>query len=184
MIYPFVMLFREDAIAAFEISLTFVVNWLRPVFEDYPSSSKKVMGFFGKRLRKLEKRVNALDYPLSAIVQPLLLVSLTDVLNRQHTLEVFDYLAAHPFAPELYLCIVAVILVKVEDKLCSLGTVEEIALVLRKEKNLDMEAVIAEAVELAVEEEEELATIYANPIFPLSRGRYPLCQFIRQTKPL
>jgi hypothetical protein len=76
-----------------------VLNWLRPVFEDYPNSSKKVMGFFSKKLRKLERRVNSLDYPLSAIIQPVLLVSLTDVLNKQHTLEVFDYLAAHPFTP-------------------------------------------------------------------------------------
>jgi hypothetical protein len=72
----------------------------------------------------------------------------------------------------------------VEDKLCSLNTVEEIALVLRKEKNLNMEDVIAEAVQLAVEEEEELGLIYSTPIFPLSKGRYPLCQFIKQTKPL
>lgn len=138
MIYPFVMLFKEDAIAAFEISLSFVVNWLRPIFEDYPNSSKKIMGFMGKRLRKLEKRVNALDYPLSALIQPLLLVSLTDILNKQHTLQVFDYLAAHPFSPELYLCIVAVILSKMEDRLCALESVEEMALVLRKEKNLNM----------------------------------------------
>jgi hypothetical protein len=137
-IYPFVMLFKEDAIAAFEISLTFVVNWFRPLFEDYPNSSKKIMGFFGKRLKKLEKKVNSLDYPLSAIIQPLLLVSLTDILNKQNTLEVFDYLAAHPFTPELYLCIIAVTLSKVEDKLCTLGTVEEIALALRKEKNLNI----------------------------------------------
>lgn len=107
------MLFREDAIAAFEISLSFVVNWFRPLFEDYPNSSRKVMAFLGKRLKKLEKKVNSLDYPLSAIMQPLLLVSLTDILNKQNTLEVFDYLAAHPFTPELYLCIVAVVVGKV-----------------------------------------------------------------------
>lgn len=47
----------------------------------------------------------------------------------------------------------AVILGRMEDKLCSLNSVEEIALVLRKEKNLDMEAVIGEAAELAVQEE-------------------------------
>lgn len=65
----------------------------------------------------------------------------------------FDYLAAHPFTPELYLCIVSVILGKMEDKLCSLSSVEEIALVLRKEKNLDIKAVIGEASELALQEE-------------------------------
>ena len=135
-IYPFVILFKEDAIAAFEISLTFIVNWFRPIFEDYPNSSKRVMAFFSKKLSKLEKKVNSLDYPLSAIVQPLLLVSMTDILNKQNTLEVFDFLAAHPFSPELYLCIIACILSRVEDKLCTYNTVEDIALALRKEKNL------------------------------------------------
>jgi hypothetical protein len=57
------------------------------------------MSFFSKKLKNLEKKVNALDYPLSAIIQPLLLVSLTDILNKQNTLEIFDYLAAHPFTP-------------------------------------------------------------------------------------
>lgn len=43
---------------------------------------------------------------------------------------------------------------------------------------------LAEAVELSVQEEEELSTIYTNPLFPLSRGRYPVCQFIKQEAPL
>lgn len=53
MIYPFVRLFKSDAIAAFEVSLTFILNWLRPLFEDYPNSSKTVMNFFSKHLNKL-----------------------------------------------------------------------------------------------------------------------------------
>ena len=43
--------------------------------------------------------MNSFDYPLSAIIQPLLLVALTDVLNKEDTLEVYDYLVAHPFSP-------------------------------------------------------------------------------------
>lgn len=112
------------------------------------------MAFFSKKLGKLEKKVNSLDYPLSAIVQPLLLVSMTDILNKQNTLEVFDFLAAHPFTPELYLCIIASILSRVEDKLCTYNTVEDIALALRKEKNLKIEEILGQAIELSVQEEE------------------------------
>lgn len=53
LIYPFVRLFKEDAIAAFEVSLTFVLNWFRPMFEDYPNSSKEIMNFCSRHLRKL-----------------------------------------------------------------------------------------------------------------------------------
>jgi hypothetical protein len=44
------------------------------------------MAFFSKNLKKLEKKVNSFDYPLSAIIQPILLVALTDILNKQQTL--------------------------------------------------------------------------------------------------
>jgi hypothetical protein len=53
LIHPFVKLFKEDAIAGFEISLTFLVNWFRPIFEDYPNSSKKIMSFMSRQLRNL-----------------------------------------------------------------------------------------------------------------------------------
>jgi hypothetical protein len=82
LIHPFVILFKNDAIAAFEISLTFLMNWLKPLFNDYPNSSKLVMSFFSSQLPMLEKRVNDLNYPLSSIIHPMLMVSLTDVLNK------------------------------------------------------------------------------------------------------
>lgn len=53
LIHPFVKLFKEDAIAAFEVSLTFILNWFRPMFEDYPNSSKSILNFFSKHLRQL-----------------------------------------------------------------------------------------------------------------------------------
>ena len=99
LVYPFVRLFKEDAIAAFQVSLTFILNWFRPIFEDYPNSSKSIMNFCSRQLRNLEKKINSFDYPLSAIIQPVLLVALTDVLNKQQTIEVYDYLVAHPFTP-------------------------------------------------------------------------------------
>jgi DNA-directed RNA polymerase subunit L len=72
------------------------------------------MGFCSKQLKKLEKKVNNFDYPLSAIIQPILLVSLTDILNKEQTIEAYDYLVAHPFTPELYLCLVVTIVSKME----------------------------------------------------------------------
>lgn len=66
--------------------MTFILNWFRPIFEDYPNSSKNIMNFFSAHLKKLEKKVNSFDYPLSAIIQPLLIVALTDILNKQQTL--------------------------------------------------------------------------------------------------
>lgn len=53
LIHPFVKLFKEDAIAAFETSLTFLLNWFRPIFDDYPNSSKSIMSFLGGYLPKL-----------------------------------------------------------------------------------------------------------------------------------
>jgi hypothetical protein len=53
LIHPFVRLFKEDAIAAFEMSLTFLLNWFRPIFGDYPNSSKDIMNFFSRHLPKL-----------------------------------------------------------------------------------------------------------------------------------
>ena len=89
---------------------------------------------------------------MSAIIQPLLLVAMTDILNKQDTLEVYDYLAAHPFSPELYLCIAVTVVSKVEEKLCGLSSIEDIALCLRKEKKLNIQEIIREAIVLAKKE--------------------------------
>jgi hypothetical protein len=182
LIYPFVRLFKEDAIAAFEVSLSFLLNWFRPLFQNYPNSSKTVMNFFSRHLKKLEKKMNSFDYPLSAIVQPLLLVALTDILNKQDTLEIYDYLAAHPYSPELFLCIAVTIVSKVEDKLCALASVEDIALCLRKEKKINIADIIKEAAALAKREEEELSQMYEQVAFPLSTQRYPACEFIKKVQ--
>jgi hypothetical protein len=53
LIHPFVKLFREDAIASFEISLTVLINWCQPLFSNYPNPSKPVMDLFARRLKKL-----------------------------------------------------------------------------------------------------------------------------------
>lgn len=86
LIHPFAMLFKEDAIVCFELSLTMLLNWLLPVFNDHPNPSKLIMAFCSKHLRKLETKVNSLDYPLSAILNPSLLVVLTDILTKQQSL--------------------------------------------------------------------------------------------------
>lgn len=90
------------------------------------------MNFCSRQLRNLEKKINSFDYPLSAIIQPVLLVALTDVLNKEQTIEVYDYLVAHPFTPELYLCLAVTIVAKMEEKLCRMGSIEDIAICLRK----------------------------------------------------
>lgn len=77
------------------------------------------------------------------------MVGLTDILNKDETLQVYDYLVAHPYSPELYLSITAVILKAMEDKLCAMMSIEDIALCLRKEKKLKIQHIIEEAVSLA-----------------------------------
>lgn len=57
------------------------------------------MKFFSEHLKKLEKKINGFDYPLSAVIQPILLVAMTDILNRQQTLQIYDYLVSYPFTP-------------------------------------------------------------------------------------
>ena len=96
------------------------------------------MGFFSRQLPDLERRVNSLDYPLSAVLEPLLLVVLTDILNKEQTLKVFDFLVSRPFSPELFLCVTAAIVGSIEGQLCKIGSIEDIACALRREKNLDM----------------------------------------------
>lgn len=81
-IYPFVKLFEEDSIMCFESSLTFLMNWYQPVFENYPNPSTKVINFARKYLPKLDKKIIASNYSLGAILNPMILVCLTDVLNK------------------------------------------------------------------------------------------------------
>ena len=68
----------------------------------------------------------------------------------------------------------------VEDILCSLNSVESISLGLRKEKNLNVRQIIEGALEIAENDEEELSEIYKDYAFPICKGRYPVCQFVKK----
>lgn len=57
------------------------------------------MDYARKHLKKLENRVNDFEYPLSAVLNPILLVCLTDILNKEDSLQLLDFLIAHPFSP-------------------------------------------------------------------------------------
>ena len=81
------------------------------------------MEIFEGELSKLNEKINIFDYPLSSVINPMLISCLTDVLNRQDWLQVFDYLVAHPFQPELLVGVALAVVRSVEGKLIKLGSV-------------------------------------------------------------
>lgn len=83
MIHPFVKLFEDDFTYCFEISLTFLLNWLWPILYDFPNANKEVMEIFEECLPTIKDKIESLDYPLSSLVNPMFVVTLTDVLNRK-----------------------------------------------------------------------------------------------------
>ncbi len=83
----------------FESSLTFLMNWYQPMFENYPNPSKKVVEFSKKYLPNLDKKVTASNYSLAAILNPMILVCLTDVLNKEDSLQIMDFLVTNPYSP-------------------------------------------------------------------------------------
>ena len=94
---------------------------------------------------KLNEKINSFDYPISAVINPMFVASLTDILNRQDWLQIFDHLVTRPFQPGLYITIGLAIVKCVEARLLKLSSVEEISISLRKEKNISMEVIIQEA---------------------------------------
>lgn len=74
----------------------------------------------------------ASNYTLGAILNPMILVCLTDVLNKEDSLQIMDFLVTNPFNPELFICITIQIVAMCEDQLCKLNSVEEISTALRK----------------------------------------------------
>lgn len=65
----------------------------------------------------------ASNYTLGAILNPMILVSLTDVLNKDDSLQIMDFLVTNPFNPELFICIAIQIVVMSENRLCKLSSV-------------------------------------------------------------
>ena len=119
-----------------------------------------------------------MDYPLSAVVHPSLVVSLTDVFNKEDWLEIFDYLLAHPYSPWMYVCILLEMVKMVEASLLKSTTVEKIAATLRKEKNLNVKDLIARAGKTANNDKKVLKEIYSDTFFPISKERYPIINFM------
>jgi hypothetical protein len=62
----------------------------------------------------------------------MVLVCLTDVLNKEESLQVLDFLVSNPFSPEYFICIAISIIANFEENLCKLNSVEEISVALRR----------------------------------------------------
>lgn len=99
LVYPFVKLFEEDSIMCFESSLTFLLNWYQPLFENYPNPSKRIITFAKKILPALDKKVSGFNYSLGAVLNPMFLVCLTDILNKDDSLQLLDFLVTNPYSP-------------------------------------------------------------------------------------
>lgn len=121
------------------------MNHFLPVMINFPEPNKVVMELFESYLRELTAKVESLNYPLSSVINPIFVVSMTDILNRNDWLVIFDYLTANSTRPWLYVCVVMVIVKSIEKKLIKMKTIEDIAFGLRREKSLRMNIVILEA---------------------------------------
>lgn len=64
------------------------------------------------------------NYSLGAIINPMILVCLTDVLNKQDSLQVLDFLVSNPFSPEYFICVAVAIVAMFEGQLCKMRSVE------------------------------------------------------------
>lgn len=125
--------------------MSFLMNHFLPVMINFPEPNKVVMELFESYLRELTAKVESLNYPLSSVINPIFVVSMTDILNRNDWLVIFDYLTANSTRPWLYVCVVMVIVKSIEKKLIKMKTIEDIAFGLRREKSLRMNIVILEA---------------------------------------
>lgn len=63
------------------------------------------------------------NYTLAAILNPMILVCLTDVLNKDDSLQVMDFLVTNPFNPEFFICLAIQIVAMSEERLCKLNSV-------------------------------------------------------------
>jgi hypothetical protein len=179
MVHPFVKLFPEDFPFAFECALAFLLNWLRPLFRDFPNANKQMMEVFEAELGALRQKVEALDYPLSALVAPMFVVALTDVLNRDDWLRLCDFWVTEPNEPWLCVCAAVAIVKAVEERLLKLPSVEQMSLTLRKEKNVPVPLLIERAKDIAKTHKQQLLSLYSSAVFPLPKGRYPIATFLR-----
>lgn len=48
-------------------------------------------------LPNLKRKIESLDYPLSSLINPMFVVTLTDVFNRKDWLEICDFWVTNPF---------------------------------------------------------------------------------------
>jgi hypothetical protein len=53
-------------------------------------------------------------------------------------------------------------------------SVEEISIALRKEKKLNVDLLIQNAIQIAKENQKELQNLYSKKSFPLTKERYPV----------
>lgn len=81
------------------------------------------MEIFELEMPRLNEKINSLDYPMSAVINPMFVATLTDVLNRQDWLQIFDHLVTHSFEPGLYIAVGLAIVKSVENNLLKLTSI-------------------------------------------------------------
>lgn len=106
------------------------------------------------------------------------LVCFTDVLNKKDWLELFDLVLTRPLEPWILLAVVIELLRHLQPELLQLKSLERMHCLLRKERNLDVKAIIRCGLDLAESHQEAFRKLYREARFPLPKDRYPVIKFM------
>jgi hypothetical protein len=195
-VFPFVLAFEKDDLAAFETSMAVVCRWQRFFLATYPHPSLPLLGAIEAALRlqdpKLVGHLERIGVGPQAYAWPILRSCFTEVLGKPDWLVLLDHLFAardEDHASHLVLAAVAFLLTE-RSALVTMQSGAEVDLWVHAERAIDAAsllrtidtlrrdpptcAALAEVtLRVSAEDDDGVASEVSSPPWPIPTGAYP-----------
>ena len=176
-VFPFVKLYQNNPLLAFEICATLLLNWAYLWFEFFPNPPINVLALTENLLAHHDTTLlkHLLSYKISSqeYAWPLLKTVFSEVFERENWLRVWDNIFSHP--PGFIIYMVVAFLNSVRSAVMKCTTVEALCMLLTQKNTIPVVKIIKEAYRIKLSTPSEICPVKNLTKFnPLSTPTYPV----------
>jgi len=184
LIFPFVKILEENQILCFEVILSFLMNWAKDFFMDFPNPPINFLEKIEDLLKfhdfELYRHFSDLNLDFLNVIWPIFKANYTGILNKEDWLVFMDTIFAFSSQMALYPLFFISYLIYFRKALLNLSELKEFALFFNNQNAINIEKILSNTHKIYKSTPKDLIE-QLSPLFnPLSTLEYPPFTFYPQ----
>lgn len=177
LIFPFIKLYQNNTLLAFEVSASVLYNWCSNWFHYFPNPPINILSYVENLLAHHDSKL--LEYLLNfgitsqVYAWPLMRTSLSEVFDKEEWLQIWDNLFSQP--PGFYLYFITAFLICTRATLLRCSSKDGLDVFLRQKNTISANKILKAAYKMKQATPSQLCPIALLPSYsPLTTPTYPV----------